>query len=399
MSKKLFSEFVDINPKVPISKGETYPCIMMEELEPGRRYVYPRVMKQYKGGARFENGDTLFARITPCLENGKIAQFISKDKTPAFGSTEFIILRAKEGISDPGYVYYLSTTDTIRKPAEKSMFGVSGRQRADVKSIESIKLDFPDLPTQQRIASILSAYDDLIENNTRRIKILEEMAKLIYREWFVEFNAPGIKLRKATAEEKKVTGKDQFPEGWEVKILADIAQENRRGINPKEIDPNTPYFGLEHLPRKSIALENWGNAKEVHSTKLAFSKGEILFGKIRPYFHKVGVAPIDGVCSSDIIVIGPKSEMLFSLVLSCVSSEDFVKNATQSSQGTKMPRANWDVLLKYPIMLPNTELLKDFNDLYNCKIDLINNLVLTNRNLRRTRDLLLPKLVSGEIDV
>ena len=261
------------------------------------------------------------------------------------------------------------------------------------------QIPVPPLPTQRKIAGILSAYDDLIENNARRIKILEEMARTLYREWFVEFRAPGVKLRKATPDEKKVTGKDVFPAGWELKALGDIAQEVRRGVQPDEVDPDTPYFGLEHLPRKSIALSEWGTASDVKSTKLAFKRGEILFGKIRPYFHKVGVAPVNGVCSSDTIVIVPKSPEYFALVLACVSSEEFVNHATQTSQGTKMPRANWDVLTKYPVPIPSSPVLSRFNDLVQDIVAQIQNLVFRNRNLRCTRDLLLPRLVSGELDV
>lgn len=190
-----------------------------------------------------------------------------------------------------------------------------------------------------------------------------------------------------------------IPQGWEVKTLGDLAQEVRRGVNPGEIEPNTPYIGLEHLPRRSIALSDWGTANQVQSTKLAFKKGEILFGKIRPYFHKVGVAPVDGVCSSDAIVILPRESECFSLVLGCVSSDDFVNHATQTSQGTKMPRANWDVLIKYPVVLPPAPLLSCFDGIVRDIVGQIQNMIFRNRNLRSTRDLLLPKLVSGEVAI
>jgi type I restriction enzyme S subunit len=117
------------------------------------------------------------------------------------------------------------------------------------------------------------------------------------------------------------------------------------------------------------------------------------------YFHKVGVAPVDGVCSSDAIVIVPNERQYFPAVLSCVSSEDFVDHATQTSQGTKMPRANWNVLIKYPLPLPPCPLLEEFNTFVNNIVDEIQNLVFKTRNLRTTRDLLLPKLISGQIDV
>jgi type I restriction enzyme S subunit len=303
-----------------------------------------------------------------------------------------------DSVLDPLFLfYYLGQPDVVTWIAQQAVGATLLNLNTGI--IRSIRVTYPPLPIQRKIAGILSAYDDLIENNTRRIRILEEMARTIYREWFVEFRAPGVKLRPATPEEKKVIGKDVFPTGWELKTLGDIAQEVRRSVQPDEIDAETPYFGLEHLPRKSIALSEWGNASDVKSTKLAFKKGEILFGKIRPYFHKVGVAPVDGVCSSDTIVIVPKSHVYFALVLACVSSEEFVNHATQTSQGTKMPRANWDVLVKYPVTVPPQPQLDQFNALVRDKVDLIQNMVSRNRNLRRTRDLLLPRLVSGELDV
>ena len=150
----------------------------------------------------------------------------------------------------------------------------------------------PPLPTQRKIASVLSAYDDLIENNTRRIEILEEMAQAIYREWFVHFRFPGHEKVQMVDSEL-----GPIPEGWALKPLGEIAEQIRRNVRPEQVDPETPYIGLEHIPRKSIALSEWGTAGEVQSSKLAFHIGEILFGRIRPYFHKVAVAPIEGLCS------------------------------------------------------------------------------------------------------
>jgi type I restriction enzyme S subunit len=220
------------------------------------------------------------------------------------------------------------------------------------------------------------------------------MAQALYREWFVNFRFPGHAKVKRVA-----SALGPVPQGWQPGTLGDFAGEQRRAINPDEVEPDTPYIGLEHMPRKSIALGEWGCAKEVQSTKLLFKKGDILFGKIRPYFHKVGVAAVDGVCSTDAIVIAPKNPDHFALVLACVSSEAFVSHATQTSQGTKMSRANWDVLTKYPLPLPPVLLLSQFSASLNDAVALIQNLIFKNRNLRRTRDLLLPKLMSGALDV
>jgi type I restriction enzyme S subunit len=292
---------------------------------------------------------------------------------------------------NPFFVYYLLSTYA---EAVKSIAGGAATPIVNKTSFENIEVVVPPLPTQHKIASILSAYDDLIENNLRRIKILEEMAQNLYREWFVKFRFPGYQHTRFTDSPM-----GQIPEGWEVKLLGNLADQIRDGVNPDSVDPETPYFGLEHLPRESITLADWGFASEVHSTKLLFKKGDILFGKIRPYFHKVGVAPLPGVCSSDTIVIRPRSTDCFGLILGCTSSAGFVEHATATSQGTKMPRANWEVLEKYQVPMPCQSILGQFNEFMSDIVNQLHNVVFRNQTLRRTRDLLLPSLISGEVDV
>ncbi len=252
----------------------------------------------------------------------------------------------------------------------------------------------PPIQTQRKIAAILSTYDDLIENNTRRIKILEDMAQTLYREWFVHFRFPGHENVPMVKSELGL-----IPHGWKISELGNLAESIRRNVKPGDVEPETPYFGLEHLPRKSIALSNWDFVDLINSAKLRFKKDEILFGKIRPYFHKVGVAPLDGICSSDTIVIRPKVNKYFAITLSYVSSEHFIKYATTTSQGSKMPRADWKVLAKYPVIIPPEQIMKRFSSFACEVVDNIHNLIFQNKNLSETRDLLLPKLISGEIDV
>jgi len=296
-------------------------------------------------------------------------------------------------VLDPTYLYYFLGQPMVVGWIANQAIGAT-MQNLNTKILRSVAIRYPRITIQRRIASILSAYDDLIENNTRRIKILEEMAQMLYREWFVNFRFPGHeKVRMVESELGPI------PEGWALKQLGDLCSEIRRSVHPSEIDPGTPYIGLEHMPRKSIALAEWGRAGEVGSTKLRFCRGDILFGKIRPYFHKVGVAFVDGVSSSDAIVIVSKDQEHFAAVLCCVFSEEFVLHASQTSQGTKMPRANWEVLTKYPLAIPPLSLLERFNGLVQPTVELIRNLALRIRNLRATRDLLLPKLISGEISV
>jgi type I restriction enzyme, S subunit len=308
-----------------------------------------------------------------------------------------ILLRGKESIIDNDYLFY-----ALRSPfAQAELYSrSSGTTVLGIKQSElrQVKIPYFELSIQQKIASILSAYDDLIENNLRRIKLLEDMAQALYREWFVHFRYPGHEQVPLIDSGCPNFG-DPIPQGWKVKKLGDVADDVRHSVSVGKVDPETPYVGLEHIPRKTMALSEWGKAEEVQSSKLAFKQGEILFCKIRPYFHKVCVAPVDGVCSTDAIVIVPKKPQLFSLVLSVVFSEDFVAHATQTSQGTKMPRANWNVLTQYPVIIPPNDALSRFNAIVLDIVQLQRNLVFRNRNLRQTRDLLLPRLISGQLDV
>ena len=294
---------------------------------------------------------------------------------------------------DRSFLYYLFNFPSVRNQIKATATGATVKHTAPDR-IYNVTVNLPPLPTQRKIAAVLSVYDDLIENNTRRIKILEEMASAIYREWFIEFRFPGHEQVEMVESELGL-----IPQGWEVGELGDLAESVRRNIKQSDINQETPYLGLEHLPRKSIALSNWDSVDSINSAKLAFKKGEILFGKIRPYFHKVGVAPLDGICSSDTIVIRPKRNECFATTLSYVSSEHFIEYATITSQGTKMPRADWKVLVKYPVIIPPEQITQRFSSFVRDVVDQIQNLIFQNRNLRQTRDLLLPKLISGEIDV
>src|ERR1039458_1444251 len=308
-------------------------------------------------------------------------------------SSSVAIIRPRQDMLAPEYLYYWMKGSAFQSAVYGTKGGVA-QSYLSLEMIRSLPLRFPSLNVQRNIAEILSAYDRLMDNNNRRIKILEEIAHMMYREWFVNFRFPGHE--KAKMVESEI---GPIPNGWEASSVGSLATEIRNSTNPRDVDPDTPYVGLEHIPRKSIALLEWGSVGQVQSAKLRFNRGDILFGKIRPYFHKVVVAPIAGVCSSDAIVIVAKKAEFLPLVLCCVSSDDFVAQATQTSQGTKMPRANWDVLTRYPVPLPQASILSRFNDTIRPMVDLINNLAFRSRSLRQTRDLLLPKLISGEVNV
>ena len=257
--------------------------------------------------------------------------------------------------------------------------------------IHGLAITIPEYRIQERIASILSSYDALIENNRRRIRLLEQAARLLYKEWFVHLRFPG---------HEQVKIKDGVPEGWERKYLGDLCEEVRETVKPDALEPDTPYIGLEHMPRRSITLSEWGAAEQVTSSKHRFRKGAILFGKIRPYFHKVGIAFVDGVASSDTIVIHCREHTFRNFVLMVVSSDPFVAVTAQTmKEGSKMPRADWKKMKSYPTPLPPAELLDSFETSIQPIVEQLKILTFSNKKLRVARDLLLSRLMNGKVTV
>ncbi|WP_299157545.1 restriction endonuclease subunit S [Accumulibacter sp.] len=269
----------------------------------------------------------------------------------------------------------------------------AAQPKLGIYKVNEIRVAVPPLPVQQRIAGILSAYDELIENSQRRIKILESMARALYREWFVHFRFPGHENHPRVA-----SSLGEIPQGWEVKKLGDVAEGMRRNVPKGHLEEPKPFVGLEHIPRRSLALDAWETITDLGSNKLEFKKGEVLFGKIRPYFHKVSVAPFDGLCSADTIVIRSRRAEHYVCVVACVFSDAFVAEASATANGAKMPRANWDVLKKFPIVIPNGEVAGRFSGLVTDILAKQQALIFQIQNLRRTRDLLLPRLLSGQIE-
>jgi type I restriction enzyme S subunit len=337
-----------------------------------------------------QNGDLLFGRRS-LVESGagKCSLIDNMIEKTTFESS-IIRVRLDPNLALPKFYYYwfksLRGSGAIR--AIVTGTNVKGIKGSDLKNIT---VDYPSIITQQKIADILSKYDDLIENNRRRIELLERSARLLYKEWFVRLRFPGH-------EHTPII--DGIPEGWEKRPLSQICYDVRDSIKPQDLSPDMAYIGLEHMPRRSIALSEWGNAEDLQSNKFKFKKDDIIFGKIRPYFHKVGVACIDGVTSSDAIVIRSYNPQMYYYCLMLVSSDRFISITSQTvKEGSKMPRANWEFLLKNKFLVPSDALLKIFADTITPIIEQIKLLVIQIQKLKQARDVLLPKLMNGEIEV
>lgn len=181
-----FSDFVEINPSVSMKGMETYSFVEMKDLQDGNKFCFPSAERYPSSGSRFLEDDTLFARITPCLENGKICKVKGLKNGLGFGSTEFLVFRGLKNISDSDFVFYLSRWDEVRGFAESRFEGTSGRQRVPKNCFENLILNLPPLPEQIAIAEVLSSLDDKIDLLHRQNKTLEQLAETLFRQWFVE---------------------------------------------------------------------------------------------------------------------------------------------------------------------------------------------------------------------
>ena len=291
------------------------------------------------------------------------------------------------------YVYHLLNAPATRAQIQATATGSKVRHTAPER-IESIVVSVPSVKNQRRIGTVLDSVETLIENNRRQIEILEETVRLLYREWFMHFRFPGH-------EEVELTNSEfgLIPEGWVAGDFSDLVSEITSTVPPEDIRTGTPIVGLEHMPRRSTTLHEWESALQVGSRRKIFVEGDILFGKIRPYFHKVVDAPVSGYSSTDAIVFRPTRDLLRSRALAVASSDEFVGVATATSNGTRMPRANTAVLLAYGIPHPTQEIEQAFSETVGPLDSLRKVLAAQNRKLREARGLLLPRLISGELDV
>jgi len=182
-----FSDFVEINPNVTLPSDETISYVEMKDLNESEKFCFPSSEREKGNGSKFQNYDTLFAKITPCLENGKICQVRGLKNNVGLGSTEFIVFRGKRNISNTDFIFYLSRWDEVRSHAEINLDGTSGRQRVPIACFDDLIIKMPvDIDEQKAIASILSSLDDKIDLLHRQNATLEKMGETLFRQWFIE---------------------------------------------------------------------------------------------------------------------------------------------------------------------------------------------------------------------
>lgn len=333
---------------------------------------------------KIEVGDILYSRRG---DVGRCAHVTKKEEGWLCG-TGCLRVTIDSEKADSRFVFFqLQHPDTVGW-VEKHAVGAT-MLNLNTTILSSVPIRLPALEIQKRIADILSAYDDLIENNQKQIKLLEEAARRLYKEWFVDLRFPGH-------ENTKIV--DGVPEGWSKSTVGNICKLRKVVITPDKIESNTPYIGLEHMPRNDICLSTWGKSEEINSNKFIYLKKDVLFGKIRPYFHKVGFALNDGITSTDTMVM-VADQNLWGLLLVTVSSDAFVDFSYQNcKEGAKMPRADWKQMEKYAIMIADQATQKLFEQEILVITNKISALAFQCRSLREARDRMLPKLMGGEVE-
>ena len=335
---------------------------------------------------KLEKNDVLMTSEGATL--GEVA-ILKQKKDYCIGQRLFAI-RCNPKLLDPHYLYYYLISQKGQNEIFTKATGstVEGLRQYEV---ENIVINLPSIEIQKKIRITLGILDDKIDNLQNQNKILEQIIQSIFKSWFVDFDG-------VTEFEDSELGK--IPKGWKIEMLGDVAENIRDSINPKQITTNVKYIGLEHMPRERIFLDDWDNSSDsVMSNKFQFKKGDILFGKLRPYFRKVGISPISGICSTDILVINPKDPLWLGFVLCIVSSENFINFTDSASHGTRMPRTDWETMKNFQVIIPDLKSMKKHNHVFS---PILNRAIINVHlihDLMQIRDSLLPKLMSGEIRV
>lgn len=390
-----FGDKVICNPKVKIDRESECSFVSMEMIKPGYKTVQG-ITDTFNGqsGTKFCAGDVLMARITPCLENGKIAKVKLPDQCEqGYGSTEFFVFREKKGQTDINYIYYLLRTNYFRQFAINSMTGASGRQRADIEFIKKIKWPFPSIEKQKEIADVLNVYDELIELNVDRISLLEKTAENIFREWFVRFRFPGFENEKFH---------DGIPSRWEIQRLADFGNIETGKTPSMEIEE---YYGEDILFIKTPDMH--GNNFIINSEEMLSYEGSSSQPKklLPPKSIMVTCIGTGGVVSINAYP-AHTNQQINSIVL---NDENYLEwlyftckglKATiemYGATGTTMTNLSKGKFSKLKVVTPNKELIIRFHELVAPLLDRILLLQKENANLIKQRDTMANRLLFQDI--
>ena len=365
-------EFIDFNPRLSIKKGEIATKISMDKLQPFTKQIPETGKASFTGGAKFCNGDTIMARITPCLENGKTAFVdILADEEVAFGSTEFIVMRAKKGISDPQFVYYLAISPDFRQIAIQSMVGSSGRQRVQQDVLNNVEIAVPALEEQERIGSFLKRLDDKITLNNKINDNLERQAKTLYKEWF---DASQSFMTDGKLSDIAIITMGQSPNG---------KSYNEQGEG-EVFYQGRAEFGSRFPTRRLYTTE----------PKRMAETGDVLLS-VRAPVGDMNIAYEKCCIGRGLAAVhsktGNSSFLLYTMFGLKTQLDVF------NGEGTVFGSINREALAAMPVQIPSNEAMAQFEKMVRPMDDLIKTNYEENCRLEELRNSLLPKLMAGEI--
>ncbi|HHX2496804.1 TPA: restriction endonuclease subunit S [Neisseria subflava] len=409
--KQQIQNIADFNPREQLAKGALAKSVPMAMLKEFQRQITGYEIKAFNGGAKFRNGDTLLAKITPCLENGKTAFVdILDDGEVAFGSTEFIVLRAKNE-TNPEFLYYFAISPDFRKRAIECMEGTSGRQRVNENTLKTLELPIPEPQTQQSIAAVLSALDKKIALNKQINARLEQMAKTLYDYWFVQFDFPDAsgKPYKSSGGEMVFdeTLKREIPKGWEVKSLGNLA-EIVGGSTPSTADSDnfcsngtawiTPYDLSKNQDNKFISHgEIDVSEKGIKNASLKkYPTGTVLMSSRAPIGY-MAIARNEVTTNQGFKSFIPNKGFSKEFVFYAVKNS--LKSIMQSASGSTFKEVSATTLHSIQAVFPKHELVEKYTERSKKIFKIQDNLEQQNHQLTQLRDFLLPMLMNGQVSV
>jgi len=375
------ADFIDFNPRLSLKKGDIATKVAMDKLKPFTKKIPETEKAEFNGGAKFCNGDTVMARITPCLENGKTAYVdMLDDGEIGFGSTEFIVMRAKTGISDPQFVYYTAINPVFRNVAIKSMVGSSGRQRVQQSVLEELELSVPDLDEQRRIGDFLARIDEKIALNDRINDNLYAQAKAIFDNHFINIDA--------------------IPAGWRKGNLLDIANY-LNGLAMQKFRPQGNEIGLPVLKIKELRQGSCDDSSELCSLRIKpeyiIHDGDVIFSWSGSLLVDIWCGGTCGLNQHLFKVTSDIYDKWFYYLWTAHHLARFI--AIAADKATTMGHIKREELAKAEVLIPCEEDYTSLTSIMQPIFELIISNRIEGRKLAVLRDELLPKLMSGEIDV
>jgi type I restriction enzyme S subunit len=393
----ILGEIAEINPSERLLKGKIAKYVGMEYLMPYTRKIAQTVYKEFKGGMKFRNGDTLVARITPCLENGKTSLVDVLDLNEVgFGSTEFIVIRKKENVSNTMFLFYFSISPKFREIAIKSMTGTSGRQRVQIEQLVNQNFAFPPLPEQKAIADVLSSFDNKIELLREQNKTLETIAQTIFNEWFVSFNFLDENGKPYQASGGKMIDSElgPIPGGWRVGKLGEEFKVVM-GQSPEGESYNETRDGIIFFQGRTDFKERFPEVRLYTTSPKRFAEKFDILVSVRAPVGDINVASEKccigrGLCA---VRSNLKSYSLYKIKTLQGIFNNF------EAEGTVFGSINKDSMLEIKIVIPPEKTTLSYEE----KIIPIDRKIYNNylqiQTITTLRDVLLPKLMRGEIRV